>query len=136
MEIATRALSPGMNDPFTAMTCVDWLGNALLAVGDRRTPSPCRRTDDGVLRVIDGKTGFEDIASDGFDRLRPYLCTDRNSTLYTLSVIERVRAGLTDPERRGIMLRHGRNLAESAAEALPHARDRASVAEAAAALDD
>ena len=29
VEIAARALSPGVNDPFTAVTCLDWLGAAL-----------------------------------------------------------------------------------------------------------
>jgi uncharacterized membrane protein len=28
-EIAARALSPGINDPFTAMGCIDWLTDAL-----------------------------------------------------------------------------------------------------------
>jgi uncharacterized membrane protein len=38
VEIAVRALSPGINDPFTAIACVDRLGSALcrLARGTRR----------------------------------------------------------------------------------------------------
>ena len=35
VEIATRALSPGVNDPFTAMTCVDQLGSALSRLARR-----------------------------------------------------------------------------------------------------
>jgi uncharacterized membrane protein len=37
-EIASRALSPGINDPFTAMGCTDWLVDAL-ADAARHTPA-------------------------------------------------------------------------------------------------
>ena len=39
-EVAIRALSPGVNDPYTAMTCVDWLGASLCELAGRRLPSP------------------------------------------------------------------------------------------------
>ena len=42
VEIAVRALSPGLNDPFTAITCVDHLGSALCRLASRDMPSPYR----------------------------------------------------------------------------------------------
>ena len=39
VEIAIRALSPAVNDTFTGMVCVDWLGAALVRQ-DRRHPTP------------------------------------------------------------------------------------------------
>ena len=38
VEIAVRALSPGLNDPFTAITCVDHLGSALCRLATRDMP--------------------------------------------------------------------------------------------------
>ncbi len=35
VEIALRALSPGINDPFTAITCIHWLAAALASLGGR-----------------------------------------------------------------------------------------------------
>lgn len=32
VEIALRALSPAVNDTFTAMTCIDWIGDSLYKV--------------------------------------------------------------------------------------------------------
>nr|MBA3387048.1 DUF2254 domain-containing protein [Chthoniobacterales bacterium] len=42
VEVAVRALSPGINDPFTAMTCIDWLGDALIRLAGREIPSAWR----------------------------------------------------------------------------------------------
>lgn len=42
VEIAVRALSPGLNDPFTAIACVDHLGSALSRLAQREMPSPYR----------------------------------------------------------------------------------------------
>ena len=45
VEVAVRALSPGVNDPFTAIACVDRLGEALCALAGREVPSPYRYDD-------------------------------------------------------------------------------------------
>ena len=45
VEIAAHALSPGINEPFTAIACIDWLGAslALAAEIDVSTPATIRR---------------------------------------------------------------------------------------------
>lgn len=45
MEIAIRSMSPGINDPITAMSCVDWLELCLLKIMD---------SDRGIGLVLDG----------------------------------------------------------------------------------
>ena len=35
VEIAIRALSPAVNDTFTALTCIDWLGEGLCKIAPR-----------------------------------------------------------------------------------------------------
>ena len=52
VEIAARALSPGVNDPFTAMSCLDWLGDGLKRMGDRDVPEADRFDEEGNLRVV------------------------------------------------------------------------------------
>ena len=42
-EIAARALSPGINDPFTAMGCTDWLADALAEMARSEVPSGVQR---------------------------------------------------------------------------------------------
>jgi len=52
VDIAVRALSPGINDPFTAVNCVDRIHATLIMLKQRDELSPYRMNEDGVLRVI------------------------------------------------------------------------------------
>ncbi len=52
VEIALRALSPGINDPFTAIACVDRLGSALCRLARRDMPSAHRFDEQGRLRLV------------------------------------------------------------------------------------
>jgi len=49
VEVAVRALSPGINDPFTAISCIEWIGAALIRVAGREIPSRWRCDGDGKL---------------------------------------------------------------------------------------
>lgn len=51
VDVAVKALSPGINDPTTACMCVDQLGALLARLAARRLPQ-AERVQDGVLRVI------------------------------------------------------------------------------------
>ena len=52
VDIAVRALSPGVNDPFTAVNCVDRIHAALISLRRREIPSPYRLDENRNLRVI------------------------------------------------------------------------------------
>lgn len=47
VEIAVHALSPGINEPFTALTCIDWIGASLCGVARRELPMPLRQDEHG-----------------------------------------------------------------------------------------
>jgi uncharacterized membrane protein len=52
LEIALRALSPSMNDPFTARSCIDRIGEGLLLLDRRRLPEQVHGDDGGVVRAF------------------------------------------------------------------------------------
>jgi uncharacterized membrane protein len=58
VEIAIRALSPGINDSFTAMRCIDRLTDALAVVARTAFPSPYRFDSYGRLRVVTNPVNF------------------------------------------------------------------------------
>ena len=60
-EIAVRAMSPGVNDPLTAIQCIDQLSKGLVELSARSMPSRFRKDSDGVLRVITTETGWDGI---------------------------------------------------------------------------
>jgi uncharacterized membrane protein len=70
VEIAVRALSPGVNDPFTAMTCPDRLGAALCNLAGRALPSSARYGEDGQLRVIAPVPSFAELMNLAVDSIR------------------------------------------------------------------
>jgi uncharacterized membrane protein len=59
VEIAIRALSPAVNDTFTALTCIDWLGDALCKIAVRWHPARVHRDNAGVIRVITADPSYE-----------------------------------------------------------------------------
>jgi uncharacterized membrane protein len=71
VEVALRALSPSLNDPFTAMSCIDRLTSAMIGFIERRFPSPYRYDEKGFLRVLAREQlSFPLIFSAAFDRIR------------------------------------------------------------------
>jgi uncharacterized membrane protein len=72
VEVALRALSPAINDPFTAMAAVDWLGAALARLAAQEFPSRYRYDDAGRLRVVASVSTFGGIVHTIFSRIRHY----------------------------------------------------------------
>ena len=72
VEVALHALSPGMNEPFTATTCIDRLAQGLARLLERSIP-PARRVDeDGRLRVIARPHTFGDLLYEAFAPIGVY----------------------------------------------------------------
>ena len=72
VEIALRALSPGINDPFTAIRCIDRLSAGLSSLAEREFPSCYRYDDGGELRVIAEPVTFEHLVNIAFNQIRHY----------------------------------------------------------------
>ncbi|WP_291777143.1 DUF2254 domain-containing protein [Cecembia sp.] len=72
VEIASRALSPGINDPFTAIACVDNLTGIMSYLADAKFPSKYRVDDDGKLRIISDVLDFEGVLAAAFNQIRQF----------------------------------------------------------------
>jgi len=70
VEVALRALSPGINDPFTAISCIDWLAAGLSHLAGRVLPSERRFDSDGNLRIIADSITFAGVANIAFNQIR------------------------------------------------------------------
>jgi len=71
VDIALKAISPAVNDPSTASTCIDRLGS-LVAVLARRRPGPRVIRDGAVTRVVAPQPSFVDLVDLAFNQLRQY----------------------------------------------------------------
>jgi uncharacterized membrane protein len=72
VEIAVRALSPGTNDPFTAMNALDDLSASLSVMASRAMPSPVRLGADGAVRLVAPAVHLDEILSEVFTYVRGY----------------------------------------------------------------
>ncbi len=70
VEIAIRALSPAVNDTFTAMTCVDWLGDALCKLFATGVSDGVYRDGRGNVRLIEVALREERVLARAFDKVR------------------------------------------------------------------
>ncbi|WPJ97350.1 DUF2254 domain-containing protein [Coraliomargarita algicola] len=77
-EMAIRALSPGINDPHTAIECIDYLATSLRAIAQRPFPSNYRADAEGALRLITPKHDFEKILRTAFQQIHHYGREDVN----------------------------------------------------------
>lgn len=69
VDIALKALSPGVNDTTTAITCIDFLGEIIGQLASRKFPFEIR-SKDGTARVITSAPDFKDFVETAFDQIR------------------------------------------------------------------
>lgn len=124
VEVAARALSPGINDPFTALSCLDRLGAVLCQLGRRPLPDGRRYDEAGQLRIIAEPTRFGDLVDAAFDQIRIYGRANTIVMLRLLETIARVGAATTGAGRHAPLARQARLAYESSVDALPADSDR------------
>jgi uncharacterized membrane protein len=105
VEVAVRALSPGVNDPFTAINCIDRLGAALCALAERVLPSPYRYDQEGKLRIITDASTVSGIVDATFDQIRQAARADTSVTLRLLETIAAVARHTRDASFRKALRR-------------------------------
>jgi uncharacterized membrane protein len=98
VQIAVRALSPAINDPITAMMCVDRLGEGISELSQRQIPSRYRYDDEGNLRVITQPITFKGIIELAFTQIRHYGAGDIRVVDHLLDTIFRLAQRIDDPE--------------------------------------
>jgi len=69
-EIAIRALSPAVNDTFTALTCIDWVADGLCNISGRRLVEGVYRGRSGRIRLIESDPSYPRMVNRGFDKIR------------------------------------------------------------------
>ncbi len=70
VEIALRALSPAVNDTFTALTCIDWLGDGLCKITADWRPRRVLRDSHGYVRVITAEVQYASLVERAFEKIR------------------------------------------------------------------
>lgn len=88
VEIAVRALSPGINDPFTAITCIDHLGTAVGEILERRAPPDQLADSSGNLRVELRAVNPEGLVDAAFNQIRQHAEGNEAVLIRLMEVLE------------------------------------------------
>jgi len=127
-EMAVRALSPGVNDPHTAIACVHRLGGVLARVAPRRMPSGTRLDEEGAVRIEVEPIRFAAIAGRCFDEVRRYGAGD---AAVVTALLDAVRTGIEacrSSSRRATLAEHAHEIRNAFLASEPGSRrDRAQV---------
>lgn len=126
VEVAVRALSPGINDPFTAINCIDRLGASLGRLAERQEPPSNRYDESGRLRVIAKGASFGDVLDASFNQIRQYARDSVAVTIRLLDTLTAIAEHLQRPEDRQAVLRHA-EMVLHVGEAFPEENDREDV---------
>ena len=105
VEIAIRALSPAVNDPFTALTCIDWLSAGLRRISHVTLGKGVYRDRSGHVRLIEPDPSYARTANRAFDKIRQAAGGMPVVVIHMLDTLTRVMEETTTPEQRLVLAR-------------------------------
>ena len=124
VEIAIRALSPGINDPFTAIMCIDQLSARLCQIAERVLPSQYRYDERNQLRLITRAPTFEDILDSAFNQIRQY---GRDSVAVSIRLMEaliEISARIEREENKAAIKHQADMIMRGSVDGIPEEEDR------------
>jgi uncharacterized membrane protein len=130
-DVALRALSPGVNDPTTAITCIGYLQEALEQLAGRRFPDPVRHLEPGGILVAASTASFEELLREPFADLARFASGDArvvSAMLDALAGIAAAAAAVGARRRAAAVLESAEEVAAPAFEDARTAFDRGLVA--------
>ncbi|MET7711656.1 DUF2254 domain-containing protein [Streptomyces sp. NPDC005407] len=123
-DIALRALSSAVNDPTTAVQCLDRIVQFLAALAARPLGAVHHRDGKGDVRLIQDVPEWGDLVDLGFAEIRGFAPGNPQVSRRMLAGIDDL-LGLVPPERREPLDRHRALLVQAVERALPEAAERA-----------
>jgi uncharacterized membrane protein len=106
VDVALRAISPAVNDPSTAISCIDQLSRILIRVASRAPRRSYIHGPPHILRVVMPWIGFEGMLDTAFEQIRHYSKSDIAVSLRLLRAFDDIAsAGLSAQELQSLLHR-------------------------------
>lgn len=126
VDVALKALSPGINDTTTAVMCVDYLTAILARIIPREIPSS-HRYEDGKLRVIAKGPSFESLLAESFNQIRSNAKGNVAIMSRMLGALQTLASLTANPHRRRVLGKQVQWIAETAERSIESAHDHARI---------
>lgn len=106
VEIASRALSPGINDPYTAIACIDNLTATMSYLAQAKFPSKYRYDEEGNLRIIADALEFEGVLDAAFNQIRQFSGGSPAVIIRLMEALTTIGRFTTDGNQKKSVIRH------------------------------
>ncbi|MCC3775062.1 DUF2254 domain-containing protein [Streptomyces sp. UNOB3_S3] len=123
-DIAQRALSPAVNDPTTAVACLDRITQFLAAVAGRPLGTLHHRDRRGRVRLVQDLPGWTDLVDLGFAEIRGCAINSPQVTRRLMASLDDLRL-LAPEDRRTPLERHRTLLIHAVERSVRESADRA-----------
>jgi uncharacterized membrane protein len=127
VEVAIRALSPAVNDTFTALNCIDWLGDCLCVAARRPLPKGVYRDAQGTIRLVEPAITLDFLVKRASDKIRQAGRGMPAILIRQLENLRRVTLALPEDAPREAIARQAEMILLSSEETIPEASDRTDV---------
>ena len=118
VDIALKAISPAVNDPSTAISCVDQLSRILIRFASREPLESLLYNPPGIVRVYIPWLGFDRLVESAFEQIRLYAKSDVAVNLRMLRALSDIAATVSDPAACRVLAEQGRRTVAGCAEQL------------------
>jgi uncharacterized membrane protein len=119
VDIALRAISPAINDPSTAISCIDQLTRILICWIGRIPPESRMFNPPHVLRVVLPWIDLGGLLDTAVEQIRAYATTDAAVSLRLLRLLHDVSVTVEDDALRGLLADRGVRVMEGCRGRLP-----------------
>jgi uncharacterized membrane protein len=110
VDIALKAISPAVNDPSTAINCIDQLSRVLIRVASREMPQSNFYDLPGVLRLYIPWIDFAGLLDSAFEQIRHYATGDLAVSLRLLRALKDIAAVTDAPEYHRLLIDRGQRI--------------------------
>ena len=113
VDIALRAISPSVNDPTTAVSCIDYLTNILVQAAHHADVSGRYYDEDGRVRLVMPRPTFVMMLDLAFNQIRHYSHTEVTITVRVLDALAEISQATQDEDRHTAIWRHAAMISRS-----------------------
>ncbi len=103
VELAQRSLSPGINDPTTALYCIDRLGEVFGRLAGRDIPSRIRFDKNRQVRILTDVIVIEELICNAFSAIARYGISDVDVVTQLVNTMGKLSQSYSTPEREAIV---------------------------------
>ncbi len=119
VDIALRAMSPAVNDPSTAISCVDQLSRIMIRWTSRSPPPSHYYAPPHVLRLVVPWMTFEGLLDTAFEQIRHYAAADVAVSLRLMRAFNDIAGATVHDDQRRQLLERARRVVTGCSGHLP-----------------